>query len=192
MVESLLDIKQTAAYLKMNKMTVYKLAREGRIPAFKIASEWRFKKELIDQWLLSQMSLRPRLKGPETGRDMAGRPAVLVVDDETVIREYFERSLSDYRVMTAASGEEALDQIRSQRPDIVLLDIRMPGMDGIETLKKIKEFDQGIVVVILSAFTDPAISIEAARFGAYASLAKPFDLDEMKKILEDARQGKIR
>lgn len=190
MNESLMDIKQTAAYLKMNKMTVYKLARTAKIPAFKIASEWRFKKELIDQWLMSRMSGQADMPGGAAQPAASARPAILVVDDEAIIRDYFKRALSEYTVSVASSGEEAMEMIRLRRPEIVLLDIRMPGMGGIQTLKRIKEFDPSIAVIILSAFIDFETSMEAARLGAYTSVSKPFDLAEMKRVLENASRTK--
>ncbi|MDD4941404.1 MAG: response regulator [Candidatus Omnitrophica bacterium] len=190
MHESLMDIKQTAAYLKMNKMTVYKLARTARIPAFKIASEWRFKKELIDQWLMSRMSGQTEVPGGTAQPAASARPAILVVDDEAIIRDYFKRALFEYTVSVASSGEEAMEMIRLRRPEIVLLDIRMPGMGGIQTLKRIKEFDPSIAVIILSAFIDFETSMEAARLGAYTSVSKPFDLAEMKGVLENASRTK--
>ena len=186
MVETLMDIKQTAEYLQMNKMTVYKLAREGKIPAFKVASEWRFKKELIEQWLMNQLKGKPEMESLGAEIKSGYDKTVLVVDDEEVIRDFFIRTLTGYKVLTASSGEEALNIIRKDRPDLVLLDIKMPGIDGIETLKKIKEIDSSIVVVMLSAFATLETNITAVRLGAYTSIAKPFDLEEMKSIIKVA------
>ncbi|MCX7927149.1 MAG: response regulator [Candidatus Omnitrophica bacterium] len=116
------------------------------------------------------------------------KPTILIIDDEKAIREYFVKALADYQVLTASSGEEGLALIEKTRPDVVLLDLRMPGLSGIDTLKRIKAFDKSIPVIILSAFADLETSIEAARLGAFTSIAKPFDLEEMKKVLEAARQ----
>lgn len=188
MDENLMDIKQTATYLKMNKMTIYKLARQGKIPAFKVASEWRFKKELIDQWLFSQ------LKGnygkeefkPEEMQTNKMIKSILVVDDEVVIRDFFSRVLTKYKVYTASSGIEALNIIRSNKPDLVLLDIKMPGIDGIETLRQIKSVDKNIEVIMLSAFGTVKINMEAAKLGAYDSMSKPFDLEEINSVIKAA------
>jgi DNA-binding NtrC family response regulator len=111
---------------------------------------------------------------------------VLVVDDEEVIRDFFNRTLTEYKVLTASSGEEALSIIKKDKPDLVLLDIKMPGINGIETLRKIKEIDSSIAVVMLSAFETLETNIAAARLGAYTSIAKPFDLEEMKSIIKVA------
>lgn len=189
LTENLLDIKQTAEYLQINKMTVYKLAQQGRIPAFKVASEWRFKKELIDQWLLNQLKGKSGLEKLTLRSAPENVKAILVVDDEEVIRDFFKRTLTEYRVMTAASGEEALLMVKNDRPDLVLLDIKMPGIDGIETLRQIKRIDRDIAVVILSAHGTLKTSIEAARLGAYDSISKPFDLGNMQSVIKDAVFG---
>ena len=185
-MENLMDIKQVAEYLQMNKMTVYKLAQQGTIPAFKVASEWRFKKELIEQWLMNQLKGKAGMEKLGAGMKLSYGKTVLVVDDEEVIRDFFIRALTGYKVLTASSGEEALDIIRKDKPDLVLLDIKMPGIDGIETLKRIKEIDSSIVVIMLSAFATLENNIAAARLGAYTSIAKPFDLEEMKSIIKVA------
>ncbi len=185
-MENLMDIKQVAEYLQMNKMTVYKLAQQGTIPAFKVASEWRFKKELIEQWLMNQLKGKPGMEKFGVEMKLGQGKTVLVVDDEEIIRDFFSRSLTGYKVLTASSGEEALSIIKKDKPDLVLLDIKMPGIDGIETLRKIKEIDSDIVVIMLSAFSTLETNITAARLGAYTSIAKPFDLEEMKSIIKIA------
>lgn len=115
MSEKLMDIKETAEYLQMNKMTVYKLARQGKIPAFRVASEWRFKKELIDSWLMNQLKGKKDFENLKTQEAFeSAKKTILVVDDEEVIREFFKRTLTEYRVITAASGEEALFIVKRQ------------------------------------------------------------------------------
>jgi excisionase family DNA binding protein len=173
----------------MNKMTVYKLAQQGKIPAFKVASEWRFKKELIDQWLINQLKGKPGIENLGAEMKMGPGKTVLVVDDEEVIRDFFIRALTGYKVLTASNGEEALNIIKKDKPDLVLLDIKMPGIDGIETLRRIKEIDHNIVVIMLSAFATLENNLAAAHLGAYTSIAKPFDLEEMKSIIKVAMEN---
>ena len=184
MDEKLMDIKDTASYLKMNKMTVYKLARENRIPAFKIAREWRFKKELIDQWLMNQ------LEGKSTlglkAREAAGGKTILIVDDDELTREFFKRLLQEYRILTASNGEEAVYMVGKESLDLVLLDIKMPGIDGIETLRQIKALNPSLPVVMISAHGTLKTSVEAAKLGALDSIAKPFDIEEMKSVIRGA------
>ncbi|MDP3731893.1 MAG: response regulator [Candidatus Omnitrophota bacterium] len=189
MPENLMDIQQLAEYLQMNKMTVYKLARQGKIPAFKVASEWRFRRDLIDVWVMRQIKDKTDITGLESKVKSLSRKTVLVVDDEEIIRDFFTRTLSEYRVLAATNGKEALEMIKKEKPDLVLLDIKMPGIDGIETLRRIKEIDRSIAVIMLSAFGTLETSLEAARLGAYTSIAKPFDLNEMRIVLNNALLG---
>jgi len=186
METTLMDIKQVAAYLKMNKMTIYKLARDGKIPAFKVTSEWRFKRDLIDAWLSKRLTGSDYLPEQPVAIIHPGEKTALIVDDEAPIREFFTRMLTGYQVLTAGSGEEALEIIKKNRPDLVLLDIKMPGIDGIETLKRIKEFDKRIVVIMMSAHSTLENNFEAARLGAFTSIAKPFDVKDMQSIINSA------
>lgn len=191
MEENLMNIKQAAEYLQMNKMTVYKLARQGKIPAFRVASEWRFRKDLIDGWLMSQLKGKPEIEKFKFESKLEKGKTILVVDDDEVIRDFFKRALMEYRVLTAASGEEALNIAKRDRPDLVLLDIKMPGIDGIETLRRIKQMDASIAVIMLSAHGTLKTNIEAARLGAYDSIAKPFDLSDMKSVIQGALISKV-
>lgn len=185
MPDKLMDIKETAQYLRMNKMTVYKLAREGQIPAFRVASEWRFRKDLIDRWLVSQLKGKPveeslGLEEPEPPK------TILIVDDEQVIRDFFSGTLSGYRLLTAVSGEEALEIIKNDRPDLVLLDLKMPGIGGIESLKRIKKMDKTIAVIIMTGYGTPEIKKQVLRLGAHSLMAKPFEAREIKSAIQDS------
>ena len=190
MEERLMDIAQLAEYLQMNKMTIYKLAREGKIPAFKVASEWRFKKELIEEWLMNQLKGKPEFEKFRLTKKTEAEETVLVVDDEKVIRDFFVKALANYRVLVASNGEEALSLIKKEKCDLVLLDLKMPGIDGIGTLRRIKEIDKNIAVVMLSAYGTLETNLEAARLGAYTSIAKPFDLKEMLVVIQSALVSK--
>ncbi len=186
MYENLLDIKQVAEYLQMNKMTVYKLAREGKIPAFKVASEWRFRKDLLDKWMWVQMKGKRDMTGCDPDPKPKNAKSVLIVDDDDVIRDFFTRALTGYRVLAAANGEEAVNVVKKDRPSLVLLDINMPGIDGIETLRRIKAFDNSIPVIMLSAYATLETNLQAARLGAYNSISKPFDLKDMEAVIKNA------
>jgi excisionase family DNA binding protein len=185
MVENLMDIKETARFLKMNKMTVYKLARENKIPAFKIASEWRFKKELLDQWLMGQLKGKSSLDSFRANEENHGK-SILIVDDDELTREFFKRLLQEYRIVTASTGEEAVYLIGKEQFDLVLLDIKMPGIDGIETLRQIKKSKPALPVIMISAHGSLKTSVEAAKIGALDSIAKPFDIEEMKDVIKGA------
>jgi len=101
-------------------------------------------------------------------------PAVLIVDDETTIIESLEGILSDdgFEVIHAYNGYEALKKIETASPDIVLLDIWMPGMDGIETLKEIKKIAPNLPVVMITGHGSIESAVDATKSGAYDFLEK--------------------
>jgi len=115
---------------------------------------------------------------------------ILVVDDEHLIRWSLEQNLKKqgYDVFTAGSGEDALKILREESPDLVLLDIQLPGISGIEVLEKAKEIDDETIVIMVTALGVLETAVKAMRMGAYDYINKPFNLDELsiqiKKALE--------
>ncbi len=117
---------------------------------------------------------------------------VLLVDDESAIIELLSRSLRDegYRVLTTDNGEGAVAKVRQEKPEVVLLDIKMPEMDGIETLEQIREFDKESSIIILTAHGGMDTVVEAMKLGAYDYITKPFDLQELKSLIEGALEAR--
>ncbi len=117
---------------------------------------------------------------------------ILVVDDEPAILEMLSRSLGDegYRVLAVDRGEEAVDKVREEEPEVVLLDIRMPGMDGIETLSQIREFDKESSIIILTAYGSMDTVVEAMKLGAYDYITKPLDLEKLKSLIKGTLEVK--
>ncbi len=115
-------------------------------------------------------------------------PAVLIVDDETTIIETLEGILSDdgFEVIHAFNGYEALKKIESYSPDIVLLDIWMPGMDGIETLKEIKKIAPNLPVVMITGHGSIESAVDATKSGAYDFLEKPLSIDKVMVTINNA------
>ncbi|MEW6616712.1 MAG: sigma-54 dependent transcriptional regulator [Thermodesulfobacteriota bacterium] len=112
---------------------------------------------------------------------------ILVVDDEPNVHYSFRKVLSeDYTVLSASSGEEAVSLINKNIPDLVIMDIRMPGMDGLTTLKKIKSIDPKLHIIIMTAYGTMETAVEAMRLGAYDYTLKPFDIDWMKTTISSA------
>lgn len=113
---------------------------------------------------------------------------ILVVDDEHLIRWSLEQNLKKqgYEVLTAGSGEDALRIIREDPPELVLLDIQLPGISGLEVLEKIKEMDEDIIVIMVTAHGGLETAVTAMRIGAYDYLNKPFNLDEMAIVIRKA------
>ncbi len=122
-------------------------------------------------------------------------PRVLVVDDEEEIRKILSRILEKegFEVITASDGEQAMEKICFDTSDAVLLDVRMPGLSGMDVLKKIKAIDDDLPVVLVTAYADTRQAVEAMKEGAYDYLAKPFDNNEVVWITSRAlAEGKLR
>jgi DNA-binding NtrC family response regulator len=119
---------------------------------------------------------------------------ILVVDDEVEICNLFAKVLSEegYKVFTAHNGKEALKKVKKEEPDLVLLDIIMPGMDGMEALAAIKKFKENIQVIMITAYGTIDTVIRAAELGAYDYVTKPFDLEKAKGIIRKALKGQER
>jgi DNA-binding NtrC family response regulator len=113
---------------------------------------------------------------------------ILVVDDEQLIRWSLEQSLKKqgYEVTTAASGEDALRVLREETPDLMLLDIQLPGMNGMDVLEKVKDLEEDIIVIMLTALGVLETAVKAMRMGAYDYINKPFNLDELAIVIKKA------
>ncbi len=110
---------------------------------------------------------------------------VLIVDDEPdfleLIREFVTRR--GYKAILAQSGSEALSKVKEERPHVILLDIRMPDMDGIEALRRIREIDREVGVIMLTAVRDSAVGRESLRQGAFDYVTKPVDFKYLDHVL---------
>ncbi|NOX33486.1 MAG: sigma-54-dependent Fis family transcriptional regulator [Deltaproteobacteria bacterium] len=118
---------------------------------------------------------------------------ILIVDDEKVLCRSLKMDFEEdgYTVKISNSGEQALKHISDFDPAVVLLDLRLPGINGIEVLKKILDFDTEIGVIIMTAFGDTKITVEAVKCGAFHFINKPFDLEELKKLVSQAIKGQV-
>lgn len=107
---------------------------------------------------------------------------ILIVDDQIGIRVLLMEVFSGdgYLTFQASNGKTALDIVRKESPDIVLLDMKIPGMDGLEILKHIKSIDPSIKVIMMTAYGELAMIREATDLGALMHFTKPFDIDEMR------------
>ena len=121
------------------------------------------------------------------------KPLVMLVDDEAPFVETMTKRLEkrDLTVMAAYSGQEALDMlVKHRNVDVVILDVKMPGLDGIETLREIKKAYPLIEVVMLTGHATVESAIEGMKLGAYDYLMKPCDIDQLMKKVQDAAQKK--
>ncbi|MDQ6631480.1 MAG: sigma-54 dependent transcriptional regulator, partial [Verrucomicrobiota bacterium] len=113
---------------------------------------------------------------------------LLLIDDEVDVQYSFRRIFdqSEIELTTASSGEEGLKIIPKLKPDLVLMDVRMGGMNGLETLRRLRQFDAKLPVIMMTAYGTTQTAIEAMKLGAYDYLLKPFDVPKLKQLVTDA------
>jgi len=116
---------------------------------------------------------------------------ILVVDDEYLIRWTLQQNLTKegYEVLMAETGEEALEKVEGEAPDLVLLDIKLPGMDGYEVLEKALMIDRDIVPIMITAYEDVESVVKAMRLGAFDYITKPFDFDKVHLSIQKALEA---
>ena len=118
---------------------------------------------------------------------------VLVVDDERTLARAIKAFLAEagYEAEVAGDGEQALTLLERLRPDVVFADVRLPGMSGIDLLRRIQEFDPAIPVIIMTAYGTIEGAVEAVKLGAFDYMKKPVDLDELKLLADRARENAV-
>ena len=115
---------------------------------------------------------------------------LLVIDDEIEICNIFSKAIKEVKVLTASTGASAIKILKEKKPEIIILDLQLPDIHGIELLKKIREIDENIPVIVLTGYGSADSIVEAMKLGAYEFINKPFDLVEIRSILRKA-QGEI-
>lgn len=178
MDESFLTTEEVLDYLQVNLRTVYRLIKAGKIPAVRVGRQWRFRKRDIDAWLESQRPRGVRASSSSTRvpTPAAGRPRVLVVDDEASIRDLLAKTLAlaEYDVDLAPDGRSALERLRIIQYDLLITDLKMPGVDGLAVIREARRLKADIPVIIITGFSTEASAIEAVNLGVSGYLTKPF------------------
>ena len=185
--ETFLTTEEVLAYLQVNLRTVYRLIKAGKIPAVRVGRQWRFRKRDIDAWLDSQ---RPRGTRPAAAvggtvepaaRSVPSRPRILVVDDEASIRDLLARTLAlaEYDVDIAPDGRSALERLRLYPYDLLIADLKMPGMDGLSVIREAKRLKADLPVIIITGYSTEASAIEAVNLGVAGYLTKPFRVPQV-------------
>src|SRR5512135_2784728 len=123
---------------------------------------------------------------------MKPKANLLVVDDELIVRQSLKHWFEEdgYSVETAESGEEALHMFEKGKYDIMLVDMKMPGISGLDLLTKVKKFDDCVIVILITAFASVPSAIKALKEGAYDYITKPVDPDELSHVIENALNQK--
>ena len=190
--ETLLTTDQVLAYLKVDLKTVYRLAKTGKIPAVRVGRQWRFRKTDIDAWLERERShsIPPMVPSapPAQPAKPDGRPRVLVVDDEASIRDLLSKTLAlaDYDVDVAPDGQVALERMRLCSYDLLITDLKMPGMDGLTVIHEARRLHANLPVIIITGFSTEASAIEAANLGVSGYLTKPFKVPKVLSVAAKA------
>ncbi|OFV89771.1 MAG: hypothetical protein A3G76_00320 [Acidobacteria bacterium RIFCSPLOWO2_12_FULL_65_11] len=183
--ETFLTTEEVLEYLQVNLRTVYRLIKAGKIPAVRVGRQWRFRKRDIDAWLDSQ---RPRggsrpaaSAAPVRPAGGAARPRVLVVDDEASIRDLLAKTLAlaEYDVDVAPDGRSALERMRMYPYDLLIADLKMPGMDGLTLIREAKRYKADLPVIIITGFSTESSAIEAVNLGVAGYLTKPFRVPQV-------------
>ncbi len=120
------------------------------------------------------------------GKNISRNKKILICDDDKVVADFLKRFLEKEgysELETTATGEEVLEKIRRDDYQLVFLDIKLPGIGGIETLKRIKEFNKDIGVIMITGFPEMSLVEQATKLGAYDYIVKPFDLAYLKLVV---------
>jgi excisionase family DNA binding protein len=190
--ETFLTTEEVLEYLQVNLRTVYRLIKAGKIPAVRVGRQWRFRKRDIDAWLDSQRprgAPRPPQPTAVPRPGTAGtRPRVLVVDDEASIRDLLAKTLAlaEYDVDVAPDGRSALDRMRMYPYDLLIADLKMPGMDGLAVIREAKRYKADLPVIIITGHSTESSAIEAVNLGVSGYLMKPFRVPEVLKAASKA------
>jgi excisionase family DNA binding protein len=181
--EIFLTTEEVLEYLQVNLRTVYRLIKAGKIPAVRVGRQWRFRKRDIDAWLDSQRPRGERAAVAQAERPMRAtdRPRVLVVDDEASIRELLSKTLAlaEYEVDTAPDGRTAIERLRLGQYDLLIADLKMPGLDGLSLIREAKRFKVDLPVIIITGFSTESSAIEAVNLGVAGYLTKPFRVPQV-------------
>jgi len=164
---ALMTVEEVAQYLRVTKKTIYRLLKQGKIPATKINKQWRFNRASIDEWL--QLN------------SVGEKASILVIDDETVVRILFKETLEElgHRVIAAESASQGLELVKQRDFDLVFLDLKMPGMNGAELFRQIKTVKPRLPVTIITGYPDSNMMSRALAEGPFGVMNKPFGEEDI-------------
>lgn len=181
--EIFLTTEEVLEYLQVNLRTIYRLIKAGKIPAVRVGRQWRFRKRDIDAWLDSQrpQADRPAVEVSELCPPGGARPKVLVADDEASIRELLSKTLAlvEYDVDTAPDGRAAIERLRIGHYDLLIADLKMPGLDGLALIREARRLHADLPIIIITGFSTESSAIEAVNLGVAGYLTKPFRVPQV-------------
>jgi excisionase family DNA binding protein len=173
--DQFLTTEEVLSYLQINLRTIYRLLKARQIPAVRVGRQWRFRRADLDAWLAAREG---------TGRDPLTRPRILVVDDDPTVLELLGKSLqlSDYEVDLCADGPSGLERLSSAEYDLLIVDLKMPGMDGLSVIREARRRNLELPVIIVTGFSTEANAIEAINLGVSGYLTKPFRIPRLLNV----------
>lgn len=191
MDETFLTTEEVLKYLQVNLRTVYRLIKAGKIPAVRVGRQWRFRRTDVDAWLESQRarSVRTPSAGARPSTQTgSSRPRILVVDDEASVRDVLSKTLSlaEYEVEVAADGRSALERLKLMPYDLLITDLKMPGVDGLTLIREARRYHPDLPVIVITGFSTEASAIEAINLGVSGYLIKPFRVPRVLAVASKA------
>jgi excisionase family DNA binding protein len=191
MEDTYLTTAEVIEYLQVNLRTVYRLLKAGKIPAVRVGRQWRFRKSDLDAWLGAerpQQSRGTRAASPPAASTEAPPPRILIVDDEESIRDLLAKTLAlaEYEVETAPDGQIAFELLRRRTYDLLITDLKMPGLGGLALIREARRLSPTLPVIIITGFSTEAAAIEAINLGVSGYLTKPF---RVPKVLAAAARA---
>lgn len=167
-----LTIQDVADYLRLPVSTAYRLAERHELPGHKVGRQWRFHRTILDDWFRDSAALT--------------RVTILVVDDEDRVRQYLTAALQAplRNLLAAANGKEAIEIAEATELDLVLLDLLMPGMNGVETFGQLRAIQPELPVIIVTAYPDSDLVARALEIGPFTLVNKAVGLGQIERAVE--------
>lgn len=165
----ILTVNEVADYLRMNPMTIYRLAQQGKIPASKVLGCWRFSRRDIESWLKTQ-EFQPS--------------KILVIDDDAAIGAAIQNSLEKkHKIFSVETAQDALEVLKREKFNLIFLDLNLPDIDGLSLYKQLKTDLKNVPVVVITGSTDADLLGKVVAEGVQFILNKPFTIDEVRQML---------
>ena len=175
-MNNLLTTKEIAKYLRLRPETVLRKVNCGEMPAIRVGGRFRFDKHQIDEWLNNRVTIKKN---------------ILVIDDEEIIRTLFKSTLESegYNVITSNDGNNVSELLQSLKFDLIFIDLKMPGIDGAETFRRIRKIDSSIPVVIITGYPISDLMEQAMEQGPLGVMKKPFNAAGIRKSVNSFLKG---
>ncbi len=188
-----MSAREAADFLKAHVETVRRLARRGAIPAFKVGKDWRFRRAALQRWT-EQVEGLERPERPARSAPPATGGGVLIVDDDDILRRLMAHTIErlGLRAREAADGAAGLEQVARQTPELILLDLVMPGMNGPAFLKRLRATHPELPVVIVTGYPGSRLMLEASRYCPLLLLPKPAERDQIARTVRAVLGGRVR